>query len=137
MLGHVMLVDDDNFCNKMNTFVLQQHNAASRISPFTTASDALDYLEQALEQNKLDNFPDVLLLDLNMDQISGWDFLDRFKDFPDANRNKTSIYILTSSIMRSDKESASHNPNVRGYIEKPFTSDELEFVISLEVNRTS
>ncbi len=34
-------------------------------------------------------------------------------------------------------ESTSLNPNVRGYIEKPFTSEELEFVISLEINRSS
>lgn len=132
-----MLVDDDNFCNKMSAFVLQQQKAASRISAYTTGEDALAYLKQAVEAQQIQNFPDVLLLDLNMHRLSGWDLLEEFSAFPDRYREKMSIYVLTSSIMRSDKEMAAQNPDVTGYIEKPFTSEELEYVLSLESARES
>lgn len=70
-----------------------------------------------------------------MTYMSGWGFLDRFTLFPQPYKTKAGVYILTSSIQASDREAAELHADVSGYIEKPFTSLELEYVVSDQLNR--
>ncbi len=130
MFEKVMLIDDDAFCNRMNTFVIKHQKFAEVVMVFECAMEALGYLKQQERLNKEDAFPDLILLDLNMGHMNGWDFLDNFKCFPVQFKNKTSIYILTSSISIADKEAAALRPEVIGYLEKPLSSDDLKMIVS-------
>lgn len=134
-LGNVMLLDDDCFCNRMNTFVIEQINAAKSIITFEAAMDALQYLEGLIKEEKYDDFPDVILLDLNMTFMSGWGFLEKFSAFSLRYKQKASVYILTSSIQTSDRKAAALHAEVSGYIEKPFTTLELEYVMAEQQSR--
>jgi CheY-like chemotaxis protein len=135
MLGNVLLIDDDAFCNKMNSFVLEQHRAAKKIVTYETATEALDYLNKLIEEKSYTDFPDVILLDLNMTYLDGWGFLKKFGLLPLRYKRKASVYILTSSIQSSDREAAAVHADISGYIEKPFTAQELNYVFSSQQAR--
>jgi two-component system, chemotaxis family, chemotaxis protein CheY len=134
MIGHLILIDDDNFCNRMNTFVIEQGNAAKSIRIFEVATKALFFLQELIKEENYEAFPDVILLDLNMTYMDGWGFLEEFSSYPARYKEKANIYILTSSIQPSDRQAAEQHPEVRGYIEKPFTTAELNYIID---NQTS
>ncbi len=129
MLGTVMLIDDDSFCNRMNRFILEKYNAAREIITHTCALDAFRQLNSLVERQTPERFPDTIFLDLNMPQMDGWEFLKRYSSFPQAFRKKTSLYVLTSSLQTCDRVRALIDPNVTGFIEKPFTELALEHIM--------
>ena len=130
MIKNVLLIDDDPFCNRMNGFVLERYVAPDAIVTFENAMDALKYLRGLIIKGDIGSFPDVLLLDLHMSYMDGWGFLDEFGKLPASFRTRAQVFILTSSIQPADKERAKLRTDVSGYIEKPFTLAELEYVVS-------
>lgn len=67
--------------------------------------------------------PDVILLDLNMPILDGWQFLDEYGDFP--SEKKIIIYVVSSSIDKSDIEKAVSYRSVKNYIFKPISRKDL------------
>ena len=59
--------------------------------------------------------PHVLFLDLNMPEMTGWDFLDKFN----PNHEEAQIYILSSSVDERDISKASQYSIVKDYLSKP------------------
>lgn len=129
-----MLVDDDSFCLMLNRFVLETNQAAASVVAYDDPVDALKHLGRMVQRGEPHLFPDVILLDLNMSSMDGWCFLERFASFPSEYREKSSIYILTSSIQACDRERAHQRPDVCGYIEKPFSQHELEHILARRVS---
>ena len=70
--------------------------------------------------------PDLILLDLNMPVISGWDFLDEVVQFEDDLKNAIHIYVVSSSGDPKDKTKALFYPNVVAFIIQPLTHNFIE-----------
>ncbi|GAB3195315.1 CheY-like chemotaxis protein [Pontibacter aydingkolensis] len=130
MIDKVMLIDDDVFCNRLNTLTIEQLKFAKATMVFECAEEALDYLRQQVRHGKEETFPDLILLDLSMAHMNGWDFLNHFDEFPARYKNRTSICILTSSIAVVDREAAALRPDVISYLVKPLSSDDLKMIVS-------
>ncbi len=60
----------------------------------------------------------MILLDLNMPQMDGWEFLDAFGTLPLA-QEEVRVFILTSSIQPTDIEKSTQYKEVKGYFSKP------------------
>lgn len=88
----------------------------------SNGKDALDKLTSVINEGK--EVPDVILLDLNMPVMDGWDFLEEFKKV--KLPKKIVIYIVTSSIDKSDMERVQEFNNVSDYVIKPLEFRELE-----------
>lgn len=103
-----MLISKNNFCEDIVSFYNPQ--------------TALDELKN--NASNPSQLPDVILLDLNMPVLDGWQFLDEFElvDFT----KKIVIFIVSSSIDPSDLEMAKNYPTVKSYIVKPLTSEKLK-----------
>jgi CheY-like chemotaxis protein len=69
--------------------------------------------------------PTVLLLDINMPVISGWEFLERFDNLPETIKGYIRIYILSSSVDQRDRERSYANKNVIDFLTKPLTKDTI------------
>lgn len=67
--------------------------------------------------------PTVLLLDINMPVISGWEFLERFDNLPETIKESIRIYILSSSVDQRDRERSYANKNVIDFLVKPLSKD--------------
>jgi CheY-like chemotaxis protein len=65
----------------------------------------------------------IILLDLNMPIMSGWEFLERFEELDEIIKKQVKIYILSSSVDPRDKERAGKNKDVEDYIVKPLTKE--------------
>ncbi len=89
---------------------------------YKNGKDAFDNLLPNLKLNT--NLPDVILLDLNMPIMDGWQFLDEFLKVPDSE--KIPIYIVSSSVDSRDIERAKTYKMVGQYIIKPFSISKVE-----------
>jgi CheY-like chemotaxis protein len=119
----VCLVDDSEIDRYIITSVIKRYCFANEAIEFNMAQKALDYLEQ--NQNNIDALPEIILLDINMPEMSGFDFLEKYKSFPQTMLNKINIIILTSSNNPDDSDTAAKNSLVKVYLNKPLNEAKL------------
>lgn len=119
---HFIIVDDNDIdiliASKMielsGNYLLSTHS-------FNYAKYALDFMQN----NNLQPTPVIVLLDIQMPRMNGFQFMDEFEKLPEDIRKKYTIYFLTSSVNENDKIRATKYPSVAQYINKPFTQDTL------------
>lgn len=72
--------------------------------------------------------PDVILLELNMPVLSGWDVLAALEPIHEQLLSHCLVYMLTFSLSTSDMARAQTHPLVAGFIHKPLDRHELQLV---------
>ncbi len=112
-----MLVDDDRTSNFLNKKILKNLYPQYEIIDFLGAEEALLYLDTTKGQKIID----VILLDINMPELDGWDFLSEIK--AKGYTNFKTIIMLSSSIDESDMEKAKTYSEVSGFITKPLNTE--------------
>ncbi len=119
----ILVVEDDKSVIETIVEVLQAHNY--RVS---TAEDGL----AALERIK-DSIPDLILSDIMMPQINGFEL----KELLHKNKSLNSIpFIFMSARSRVEDIRNGMNLGADDYITKPFKAKELINVIKLRLDRT-
>jgi CheY-like chemotaxis protein len=120
----IYLIDDDSISLFVAEQTLQMEEFAAQVLAFTSAEAALASLLPRLGAE----VPDLVLLDLNMPMMSGWDFLEALNPFAEQLEGACAIYLLTSSLALVDVEKAKEHPLVNGIFHKPLDEDELKVV---------
>ena len=123
----IMLVDDDSISNFITESRLRILSKDFRIQRFSNGRKLLDFFETKWE-NEDEFFPALMLLDLNMPVMDGFEFLEKFQIL--RNSDRVDVVILSSSSRNVDKEMSRQFPQVKGYIEKPFKEEQLMDVLS-------
>lgn len=115
-----IIIDDDEIITLLQKNLVKKCDLDSDPYSFKNAEHALDFL-----QNDSDPSNDYLiLLDINMPQMTGWEFLNRLKSVD--NNDRFSVAMVTSSIDRSDKRKAANDNHVLDFIEKPVSARHCE-----------
>ena len=117
----ILLVDDMKSDNYLSSRVMRKVCPDCGITTRQGGQEALDYLNG--EGTGQRQFPDLILLDINMPRVSGWDFLDRFKLLPEAVRKRTVVCMLTTSRSQEDRQKAARYPIIKKFLTKPLTMD--------------
>lgn len=115
-LKNILIVDDDDEYNFITEDIFQDTDLNCNLIFKLWAMDALDYLEE----NK-GNFPDLILLDINMPIMNGWEFLEAYESRKYHITEPTIIIMNSSSVYQEDKEKAKTYTKVVDYIDKPVT----------------
>jgi len=76
--------------------------------------------------------PEIILLDLNMPNKNGWEFLDEFAVLPIKQRKKVKIYIATSFVSPDLIEKSKDYNMIQDYLVKPLTEESLAQIIRFE-----
>jgi len=118
---HFLIVDDDPINNIICKTIIKTALPEATINDFTDPEKGLSFIET--EYLKPEAPETILLLDINMPAISGWQFLDYYRFFKPTIKNHINIYINSSSVDPLDKVKAQEDENVMGYIVKPLTKE--------------
>jgi CheY-like chemotaxis protein len=123
---NLLIIDDDSICRFLNTRVAQTSGIFKKIRSVHNGKDALEVFEQTREDSS--EAPDVILLDLNMPLMNGFDFIQALQDSSYPNKERLSIVILTSSDNSVDIQRA-RTCGIDHYLQKPLTVNELQNTI--------
>jgi CheY-like chemotaxis protein len=115
----IVLIDDD----PVSIFVTEKLISRTISEPFNVFS--FNNVAHALE-DIYDIQPDYLFLDINMPEMSGWDFLETF----DPGKNSPEIYILSSSIDQRDITKAAKYAKVKNYLTKPMIKQYIRIIFN-------
>src|SRR5690606_1003090 len=114
-LNSIMLVDDDFITNFLHSRLIKKLNNSSSIVVTENGEEALEYIDHH-------DPPDIILLDINMPVMNGFEFLKEFyKKY--KNKVKTKVIVLSSSISLKDRTIASSYGVP--FLTKPLSPDEL------------
>lgn len=122
-LKTVMIVDDSYIDRYIAEKVMMKYLFASNILSIDTAHAALTMLSSiAATPEKL---PELILLDVNMPEMSGFDFLEAYEEMPVIVKETCKIMMLTTSLNPKDRDEARNNPYVVDFLSKPLGPDQL------------
>lgn len=114
----IIFVDDDKVQHMINKRILLKVDPNLKLHFFESPNLALEWLS--------DNPADILLLDINMPEMKGWDMLDEME--------KKGIYLdvkmLTSSVAPEDVEESKKHRMISGFLNKPLKEEEVEAIIN-------
>jgi CheY-like chemotaxis protein len=120
----LVIIDDDPIDHFMMKHILKDKNYFDATTYTFYGQLVLDYIEEyKAEPEKL---PDVIFLDLNMPEFSGWDFLERMEQMQHEVNKNIQVYIISSSVRHIDKEASAKYPFVNDFISKPVESSDIE-----------
>ncbi|NCI45253.1 response regulator [Sediminibacterium soli] len=124
------LVDDDKIYTYVMTRQLQQLDCCGKLETFGNGQQAIDALQS--NSGNAGELPSLILLDLNMPVLDGWQFLDQFAELRLSKR--VCIYIVSSSIDPLDHDRIQQYNCVANFYVKPVKRDDIQQIIA-EVKR--
>lgn len=126
-----IVVDDDPINNMVCRYTISNFAPKANIQLFTDPEKALASIRAQYDDGTME-LETVLLLDINMPVMSGWEFLDELSSFPENLRSQITIYILSSSIDPEDIADAERHPYVHGYYSKPLSKQTLHQICQID-----
>lgn len=120
---HTLLIDDDPITTFLTERLLKHEGLSDTAASFQSPTEALAFL---LRQIPAGLVPQVILLDLNMPLMSGWDFLDQLKRHEVQLQGQCIVYLVTSSMAPSDEARAKEYPLVAGVVHKPLDKRKIQ-----------
>lgn len=126
----MLVVDDDD----INIFIIKKviEKTGYEVDMISKSNGqlAVDYLTSIT--NNVEIFPHVILVDINMPVLNGWEFLEAYEKL-NIQRPKVYLYMLSSSVYEYDIEKAKSFKSVNGFISKPLTIERLKELLQLVV----
>ena len=125
----ILLVEDNRSDAELAIMALQERNLANKLVWVKDGAEALDFIfaTGAYASRQVENRPKVVLLDLQLPKVNGFEVLRRLK--ADERTRRIPVVMLTSS--KEDRDLASsYDLGVNSYISKPVDFDEFSKKVS-------
>ncbi len=121
------IIDDDEIIIYLTGALLKKEEFCSRTLTFTDGLQAIERLKLAIVNNE--QLPQVILFDLNMPIMDGWEFVDEFLKL--SIPIEIPLFVFTSSINPADKEKSFSYNAIKGFIQKPLTKQKLDKILRI------
>ena len=128
--NNVFVVDDDKIFHFIIKKLLLNNNI--NVSPdfFENGLEAIEGIKSKLDNGE--NPPDLILLDINMPILDGWQFLEEFKLLKKFLKEEITIYIISSSDNLVDRNRAKDfKEDIKDYYLKPMTIESLNSIFAI------
>jgi CheY-like chemotaxis protein len=130
LINDIFLIDDDSLVNFLNQEIIKDAYPEKNVRSFESAAEALEAI-RIIIKNTSTPLPQLILLDINMPVMDGWEFLDEFNNLPQKLLKDCKVIMHTSSIDPRDIEKAKTYSTVIDYVTKPLTLQTMSKIFAL------
>ncbi|MCM4162812.1 MULTISPECIES: response regulator [unclassified Arenibacter] len=122
----VCIIDDDLVSQFASRYCIEQSISNCRTIVCDTAEEVLNMFAPPVIDKE--DVPDLIFLDLVMNGMDGWEFLDTIKIGSNVLQ-KTDIYILSAFSNSKDRTRAKEHPMIKGHFDKPLSKSIMEKIL--------
>ncbi|GAB3193923.1 CheY-like chemotaxis protein [Pontibacter aydingkolensis] len=126
----ILLIDDDETTNYLNHRLLTRMQVAEDIRVVTNGEEALQYLEKAFADDPEYPRPQLILVDIKMSVMDGFEFLEEYQKLDNSHKDQIVMLMLTSSASFYDLEKLKQFPDVRRHYSKPLTEGDVRDIMN-------
>lgn len=120
----VLLIDDNDVDLKINAKLIKISNLFDEVVVCQSADEGLTYLNRRMAD--VQKLPDFILLDIQMPDLDGFDFLEYYKKLPKKLTEKCLVVMLSSTLDYGDIKKAEASQHVVKLLKKPLRARDLE-----------
>ncbi|WP_297516803.1 response regulator [Flavobacterium sp.] len=120
---YCILIDDDAIFNYVHEKTIRNLCSDCAIKTYLSSRQALTFVLENIHEEV--NNQAYIFLDINMPELTGFEFLDEVIAVIPDFLNQYNVYILTSSLNDKDKQKAETYIGLKGYLEKPLDKEQL------------
>ena len=120
-MNNYLLVDDDQIFLFLHEHMIRIADPSATIMTIQSSFKAVAYLEDLIQAGQ--KLPDCILVDLNMPEMNGFEFLEYCNQYIAGPMQHVHIYMVTSSLYESDREKALSFSFIKGFREKPLSKE--------------
>lgn len=124
----VLIIDDDEISQMVLSYQVEDILHANTITIKENGEQALLFLDEVISRRS--EVPQLIFLDLNMPQLSGYDFIKLYEERYATQLPDTHLVILTSSIRKKDEEMKKQHPSVAGFFRKPLEEEQMREILA-------
>ncbi len=125
----ILIVDDDYVYKLVTRRMISLCCSNAEIIFAENGREAINILQASI-QDASSRLPDIILLDIEMPEMNGWEFLRTFSSLPGTAVNGIEIYVASSSIDELDRERTRIYPAVKELLVKPFSVSKISGIIN-------
>ncbi|WP_194851881.1 response regulator [Nonlabens antarcticus] len=125
LISKVCIIDDDKLYVSLITMLINQNHFAREIIVFANGQEALEYFKNNIDNDE-ELLPEIILLDLNMPIMNGWEFLEHIE--PYANKllaNDVRLNVVSSTINPEEVDRAENHGIVNLFMNKPISKEAI------------
>ncbi len=121
-----LLLIEDNLIDQLVTSQLLKKNLGlTEINIANNGREGMQWLKNAdITFNEL-----IILLDIRMPEMDGFEFLSEYEKLPEALKHKTRIFMLSSTLDSEDIKRAEDNNYVQSLLSKPLPVNEFKRIL--------
>ncbi len=128
-LKKVLLVDDSEATNYMNRYFFNKLNICNEIEVAINGQQGLDYLASIPEEKWYTEAPELIMLDIKMPVMGGFEFLEEYEKLPVEMRKPITTVLLTTSMSIEDRDKAQEYKSVKSFLNKPLSVTQLREIL--------
>ncbi|MBC3538704.1 response regulator [Rufibacter sediminis] len=122
----ILLIEDDEITNFLNQTVIEETGVAEEIIVALNGLEGLSYLQRLQSP---DDFPSLILLDINMPVLDGFSFLEEYYRLPLVEDTSTKIVVLSTSSNSSDMNQM-RSLGITTCLQKPLNEKDFRKVVA-------
>lgn len=122
--NYVFLLIEDNAIDQLVTSKLLKNSLGTcEINIVNNGLEGLNWITTNCGQLEKSL---IVLLDINMPIMNGFEFLAQYNSFPESLKNKTQVFMLSSTLNNNDIEQIKSNTCVKTLLSKPLSVKSFE-----------
>lgn len=127
-LKKVLCINDNEITLWIQKQILKKSGTSEDVVTASNGMEGLNYCKSLIkdQQNNSNSFPGLILLDLHMPIMDGWEFLHHFSKDVHQHFNDTKVIITSYSINEVDSQRSMQYPFVIDFLTSTLSTEYLE-----------
>lgn len=129
---HFIIIDDSRLDCFIAEKIIQNSGTFSSVKSFMEATEAYETIKNKDED--ADNNITIIVLDIQMPVMNGFEFVSAFERLPQETQSKYAIFLFSSSINENDKNRLKNYPSIIRFYNKPISKETIAQMIEQVLN---
>jgi CheY-like chemotaxis protein len=123
-INSILLIDDNQAEYTFNKIIIEEMKITNNIHVSENGLSAIEYL-----MDKTTIFPELIILDLYMPKMDGWEFLMEYRKLNRPEKENAVILVLSNSSDPDEVNRAKEYKEVNYFLLKPLTKYAIEEIM--------